>query len=74
MVIDIECITKPQILKLRKLMPRRDYRQLKNRKSARECRRKRKAERFGMMEEINDLRSKNASLNKEVEALRAQLA
>ena len=45
LVINIESITKAQILKLRKLMPRKDYRQLKNRKSARECRRKRKAER-----------------------------
>ena len=52
LVINIESITKAQILKLRKLMPTKDYRQLKNRKSARECRRKRKAERNSMMDEL----------------------
>lgn len=42
------------------------YRQLKNRKSARECRKKRKAERFGMIHELEDLRQKNKALEDEV--------
>jgi hypothetical protein len=33
-------------------MPKKDYRQLKNRKSARECRKKRKAERDDMNKEV----------------------
>ena len=43
-------------------MPRKDYRQLKNRKSARECRKKRKAERFDMILEIEQLKTKNQKL------------
>jgi hypothetical protein len=43
-------------------MPRKDYRQLKNRKSARECRKKRKAERFEMIHEIELLKAKNQKL------------
>ncbi len=38
-------------------MPKKEYRQLKNRKSARECRKKRKAERLTMIDELNDLRT-----------------
>ena len=52
LIINIERITKQQILKLRKCMPKMEYRQLKNRKSARECRKKRKAERSGMIDEL----------------------
>jgi hypothetical protein len=73
LVINIESITKAQILKLRKLMPRKDYRQLKNRKSARECRRKRKAERSDMLEELEKLRKDKITLEKEVYILRDKL-
>jgi len=57
-------ITKQQILKLRKLMPKKDYRQLKNRKSARECRKKRKSEREEMISELDLIKaSQNALKN-----------
>ena len=49
LIIDIEQITIRQILKLRKLMPKKEYRQLKSRKSARECRKRRKDERLDMI-------------------------
>lgn len=51
-IIDIEKITKEEIFKMRKILPKHEYRQLKNRKSARECRKKRKLERNGMMDEL----------------------
>lgn len=73
LIINIESITKAQILKLRKLMPRKDYRQLKNRKSARECRRKRKAERSDMLTELESLRKDKIFLEKEVQLLRQKL-
>jgi len=43
-------------------MPTKDYRQLKNRKSARECRRKRKAERNQMMVELEKLKTDKITL------------
>ena len=45
LIIDIEAIPKQEILKLRKMMPKKQYLQLKARKTARECRKKRKGER-----------------------------
>lgn len=54
-------------------MPTKDYRQLKNRKSARECRRKRKAERNQMMDELQQLRNDKISLEQEVKYLRKKL-
>ena len=74
LIINIVEINKSQILKLRKLMPKRDYRQLKNRKSARECRKKRKNEREVMKDELEELKLKNQSLNDEIEQLKAALA
>lgn len=51
-------------------MPRKDYRQLKNRKSARECRKKRKAERYEMIHEIEELKTKNLKLQEEISLLK----
>ena len=50
-----------------------DNRQLKNRKSARECRKKRKEERNGMMDELIQLRNDKIKLMAEVEVLTKQL-
>jgi len=46
---------------------------LKNRKSARECRKKRKEERNGMMDELIQLRNDKIKLMAEVEVLTKQL-
>ena len=72
-VIDIEKITKQEIFKMRKILPKQEYRQLKNRKSARECRKKRKEERTGMMDELMQLRNDKIKLKAEVEVLTKQL-
>lgn len=58
---------------MRKILPKKDYRQLKNRKSARECRKKRKEERNGMMDELIQLRNDKIKLKAEVEVLTKQL-
>lgn len=73
LIIDIEKISKQEILKMRKYLPKKDYRQLKNRKSARECRKKRKEERTGMMDELIQLRNDKIKLMAEVEVLTKQL-
>lgn len=58
---------------MRKYLPKKDYRQLKNRKSARECRKKRKEERNGMMDELIQLRNDKIKLMAEVDVLTKQL-
>ena len=50
-----------------------NYRLLKNRKSARQCRRKRKDERKEMMDEITQLRNDKIKLMAEVDVLTKQL-
>jgi hypothetical protein len=47
-IIDIEEISKSNLISIRKLLPSEEYRLFKNRKSARICRRKRKLERSSM--------------------------
>lgn len=54
-------------------MPMKDYRQLKNRKSARECRRKRKSERNEMITELEQLRKDKISLQNEIVHLKDRL-
>lgn len=46
--INIDKITKQQLISMRKFLPSEEYRLLKNRKSARLCRKKRKEERGDM--------------------------
>jgi len=53
--INIEKITKQQLINMRKFLPSEEYRLLKNRKSARLCRRKRKQERGDMQKQLDDL-------------------
>lgn len=47
-LIDIEAVTKSSLISIRKLLPAEQYRLIKNRKSARICRKKRKMERSNM--------------------------
>jgi hypothetical protein len=60
--IDIEKITDEQLYSLRKVLPRKDYRLLKNRKSARKSRKRRKAELTTLRDEIKALRHENEIL------------
>lgn len=51
---------------MRKYLPPEEYRLLKNRKSARLCRKKRKEERGGMQKHIEDLQSENRLLKEKL--------
>ena len=54
-------------------MPQKEYRKLKNRKSAREQRKKRKSQISDMEVEIKELRDKNTSLTDKVKTLERQI-
>ena len=56
---NIEMVTKPQIISLRKYLPPEEYRLLKNRKTARLCRRKRKKERSETAQSLEKLQKAN---------------
>ena len=73
LVVDIEKITHQQILKLRKLMPQKEYRKLKNRKSARELRKKKKGQLATMQDEIEELRRRNKELTQKTQVLERKL-
>lgn len=52
LAIDIERITDTVMYTLRRVLPRKEYRLLKNRKSARKSRRRRKAELTSLREQV----------------------
>ena len=56
LAIDIERIVDPEMYTLRRVLPRKEYRLLKNRKSARKSRRRRKAELTTLREEVKQLK------------------
>lgn len=64
--IDLNVVTKEEIMSLRKILPQKEYRLLKNRKSARICRARRKVERMGMADELKLLKKKYAKLRAKV--------
>jgi bZIP transcription factor len=65
--INIETITDQEMYALRKVLPRKEYRLLKNRKSARKSRRRRKAELSTLKEEIKLLKRENDALRKQID-------
>ena len=54
--INIEKVTKAQLISMRKFLPPTQYRLIKNRKTARLCRRKRKEERNDMQRSLEELK------------------
>ena len=54
-VFDIEIVSKTALISLRKFLPSEEYRLLKNRKSARLCRLKRKNERGTMQKSLEEV-------------------
>ena len=54
-IIDIEVITKVDLISMRKILPSEEYRLFKNRKSARVCRRKRKLDLSCMGGQLEEL-------------------
>ena len=65
--INIEVVTKAQLISMRKFLPSEQYRLLKNRKSARLCRRKRKEERGDMQKDLDDLKKENQTLKEKLD-------
>jgi hypothetical protein len=63
---NIEIVSKTQIIHMRKYLPPEQYRLLKNRKSARLCRRKRKEERGDMQRTLEMLKIENSILKEKL--------
>jgi hypothetical protein len=64
--INIDKISKQQLISMRKFLPSEEYRLLKNRKSARLCRKKRKEERGDMQQQINQLVRENMMMKEKL--------
>lgn len=71
--INIEIVSKAQLISMRKFLPSEQYRLLKNRKSARLCRRKRKEERGDMQKTLDDMKKENNTLQSKLEETQRQL-
>lgn len=71
--INLEKVTKAQLISMRKLLPPAQYRLIKNRKTARLCRRKRKEERGDMQRILEELRKENMYYRLKVEDLERKL-
>jgi len=71
--INIEIVTKAQLISMRKFLPSEQYRLLKNRKSARLCRRKRKEERGDMQGDLDIIKKENSTLKEKLESTERQL-
>ena len=71
--INIEKVTKAQLIAMRKFLPAQQYRLIKNRKTARLCRRKRKEERGDMARLVDDLRKENLWYKIKLEDLEKKL-
>ena len=72
--INIERVTKQQLISMRKYLPPAQYRLIKNRKTARLYRRKRKVERGDMQKTLDDLREENLYYKIRIEELERKLA
>ena len=71
--INIEKVTKAQLISMRKFLPAQQYRLIKNRKTARLCRRKRKEERGDMARLVDNLRKENLWYKIKLEDLEKKL-
>lgn len=71
--INIEKVTKAQLISMRKYLPPAQYRLIKNRKTARLCRRKRKVERGDMQMMLEELRRENLWYKIKMEDLEKKL-
>ena len=71
--INIEKVTKAQLISMRKFLPAQQYRLIKNRKTARLCRRKRKEERGDMARLVENLRKENLWYKIKLEDLEKKL-
>ena len=66
-IIDIDTVSMSGLDKIRKLVPRADYRIIRSRKRARVNRRRKKNEAQELDQRINDLKDENLEMKKEIE-------
>ena len=65
-IVNVSTVTKDALKSMRTYWPMEEYRLLKNRKSARICRQRRKNERVESSNDLNFLKNENASLRNRV--------
>ena len=73
-IFDISIVEKSSLISMRKFLPSEEYRLLKNRKSARLCRLKRKKERGSMKVSLVEVEQEMKELRDELEATKLKLA
>lgn len=72
-VVNVSTVTKDALKSMRTYWPMEEYRLLKNRKSARICRQRRKNERVESSNDLNVLKRENDQLRVRVHELEQQL-
>ena len=70
-IFNIEVVSKPALISMRKFLPSEEYRLLKNRKSARICRLKRKEERGSMKNTLSTVEEQMNELREELQNVKA---
>jgi len=70
---DIGIVSKTALISMRKYLPSEEYRLLKNRKSARLCRLKRKQERISVKSTLEEIESELNDLRDDLEATQKKL-
>ena len=73
-IFDVEVVSKSSLIAMRKFLPSEEYRLLKNRKSARLCRRKRKEERGSIIKTLEQVEDEMGDLRDMVSKLQRKLA
>ena len=73
-IVDIEQITKASLILMRRFLPKKEYRLLKNRKCARICRKKRKEKAVSISEHCKILSRENKKLQASLQKVNAQLS
>jgi len=66
----VERITNKELVKIKQALPVKEYRLLKNRKSARDCRKRKKQERLEALNLINALKEENKLLKEKLMLLK----
>ena len=72
-IFNVDIVTKASLISMRKFLPSEEYRLLKNRKSARLCRAKRKQERGTMLKNIDETGQEMKELRDELQETKDKL-
>ena len=72
-IFNVDEVSKATLISMRKFLPSEEYRLLKNRKSARLCRKKRKEERGTITQTLEQVKESLESLRAELSSVEAKL-